>query len=90
MKTPKQRGKALRQLIALAKEVAYDAQNTPYSKITRAQEEALDDALRTLDLVNAYDTGDRLRKAFGVELDAVKFHETEEDENAYKQRGKVK
>jgi sulfur relay (sulfurtransferase) DsrF/TusC family protein len=42
--------------------------------LTKKQMKALFKALHMLDIVNLYATGDRLRRAFGVELEVVKAH----------------
>jgi len=44
------------------------------AELTSTQEDALYKALRMLDIVNLYATGDRLRRAFGVELEVAKAH----------------
>jgi hypothetical protein len=59
-------------LATLAKTVAHDAECTPIQLLTHKQEKALYRVLRLLDVRNDYEEGDGLRKAFGVELDAVR------------------
>ena len=45
-----------------------------FFKMSAKQARVLNDVLRTLDIRRLYATGDKLRKAFGVELDAVGSH----------------
>ena len=64
----------LRKLVELARDVAYEAETASPFKLSAKQCDAIDDALRMLDAANAYSTGDKLRIAFGIELDTVKHN----------------
>lgn len=64
----------LRKLGQLAQQVAHEMERETPLPLSRKQLAALDDVLRTLDIRNEYKVGDRLRKAFQIELDAVKYH----------------
>ena len=66
-----QRAKRLARLSELAKQVMYDANETPLVRMSLVQQKALDSVLRWLDLSNRYAMGDRLRRAFGIELDTA-------------------
>ncbi len=66
--------KVLRQLSSLSRDVAHMVQTSSPFMLNAKQRKAIDSVLRTLDIRNDYEEGDRLRLAFQVELDAVKYH----------------
>jgi hypothetical protein len=64
----------LRKLSELSKEVAKMMKDESPVALTIQQEQALSDVLRSLDIHNYYELGDKLRMAFQYELDAVGYH----------------
>lgn len=68
-----QRATRLRRLVSLAQAVARDAKETPLVRMSLLQQKALNAALRQLDFSNHYALGDRLRRAFGVEIPPVRL-----------------
>lgn len=75
MTTRKEMVRRIIKLRTQLREVENDLHNTPLEPVTGKQtKKALNVVLRVLDFDNRYKEGDLLRKAFGVELDAVAFH----------------
>lgn len=64
--------KLLKDMAKLAKHVSRQCEKASPFRLSKKQAEALDDVLRTLDARNEYNVGNKLRKAFGVELDGLR------------------